>query len=249
VSEVLQRVQRRTVTDLIIDQLAELIETGQLQAGDRVPTENELSIQLGASRGSVREALKALQVIGIVERSNDGTVVTADAAIKLLSRSLSVEHQQRELEIGHLFRARRILESEIAALAAEQVEPVALDELRGLCREMETCRGDFETYFSLDMRFHNLICGIAGNPVLSQMWSVIHGLLDFGRSEIRTVEGIQEYSNSNHTRLLTAFERKDAPAARALVYESLERIETLLLENLKSRQEARPHAHEAVKEQ
>ena len=228
----LQRVQKRSVADMIIEQLAELIESGRLQAGDRVPAELELSAQLGVSRSSVREAMKALQFMGLVERSNDGTLVTPDAPIRLLSRSLESERAQAAIDIPHLFEARRILEGGIAALAAGRATEQALAQLEGLCRRMEAPGIDFESYFSLDMRFHNHICELAGNPVLARLWSVIHELLNVGRPAIRQVREIQHYSNLNHARLLEAFRARDPELAREVVDESLKIIEELLLQEL-----------------
>lgn len=232
--QILSKVRRQTVTDTIIEQVAERIREGSLRAGDVVPNELQLAEQLGVGRSSVREALKALQAVGIVDRGPEGTVVSQNARVAVLHQDLRDSLITRQLDFLHLFEARRILEGEITALAAERLDGEGLAELQRLAADMQALPAhEFDTYFLLDMRFHHVICEAAANPVFAQVWSLIHQLIQNARQDLHQVPGLVELSNDNHVRLLEALAVRDPERARRTVHEALEAVETLILSNLR----------------
>lgn len=229
----LTKVQRRSVTDTIIDQVAERIRSGQMRPGDVVPNELVLSEQLGVSRSSVREALKAMQVIGMLQRSNNGTVISQDALIAVLHKDLRGDWSSRRLETVHLYEARRFIEGDIAALAALRCTERDLEELEALAASMEALPpAEFDAYFALDMRFHGALCEVAGNPVFTRIWSLIYELIQAARLALSDVGGLLELSNENHKALLEAIRAGDPDEARRTVHESLTKVETLILESI-----------------
>lgn len=227
----LQKVERVTVTDSIVDQLLDKIQNGVFQPGDKVPSEPELAKGLGVGRTSVREALKALQVLGLIERRHDGTFVSENATPTLLDRILQSGFLTRHLDIVHIFEARRILECEIGALAAQRMNRQILGRLEVIHAQMEaTAPEDFDTYFELDMKFHHHIAVAAANPVLKRMWSLIQDLLEGVQADIRTTPNIKAQTKANHERLLEAFHRKDAVTVRNVIQSSLNAIESLIIQ-------------------
>ncbi len=123
------------VTDEAISKIKDMLIRGELKAGDRLPPEKELSERLGLSRSSLREAVKALELIRVLDvRRGDGTYVTSLDA-KLLNEAVAFVvdlHQDRS--ILELFEVRRILEPATAHLAAGKITP---DELLALRNTME----------------------------------------------------------------------------------------------------------------
>jgi len=157
------------VTDQAILALKDMIMTGALGPGDRPPPEKQLSERLGLSRNSLREAVKALEVIRILDvRQGDGTYVTS------LSPSLLLEVLGFVLDLGHdqsvldTLAVRRMLEPEATALAATRLDDQALDELEALMAGLD---GDstVEDLVAADLRFHRQINGACGNPYLSSL--------------------------------------------------------------------------------
>src|SRR5690606_11174737 len=108
----LKKVDRVSVADAVIEQLVDLIKRGELQPGDRVPGELELASELGVGRTTIREALKALQYMGLIERDHEGTVVSESALQKAFDRVIQVGVLTSQVDWRQLFQARRALEGE-----------------------------------------------------------------------------------------------------------------------------------------
>jgi GntR family transcriptional repressor for pyruvate dehydrogenase complex len=227
---VIKPVERITVADAIIEQLVALIDSGQFRPGERMPSEQELTERFAVGRTSVREALKALQVLGLVERRTEGTFVSSELSSGVLGRYLATGMLAQRIDVLHLFDARRLVEGEICARAAANVTPATLADLEALCAAMEAVpEEDFTTFFDLDMRFHLRICDLNENPVLVRMWNVIHDLLESYRGRIAAIPTIKEQTNMNHQDLLAALAAQDGDAARLTVHRSLDRIERLFV--------------------
>lgn len=234
----IKRLAKESLPDSIIRQILDLIRSGKLTAGDRVPPEHQLVTLLGVGRTSVREALKALQVLGVIERRTNGTFVTEELPELVLSQLLTADFVSRALDVLHLYQARRVLEVEITTIAAASIDAEQLSELEELCRKMESLSGDgFHEFFALDMEFHLGICHAAHNPVLTRMWSVVQELLEPHRTRISKINNIVEMSNANHRRILAALSARDTVGARQSVREALEEAEKLITRSLKEEDE------------
>ena len=157
-----------SVTDEAIEKIKDMIISGALRPGDRLPREADLARRLGLSRSSLREAVRALSLVRILDvRQGDGTYVTSlDAALLLDALSFVIElHQDRS--VLELLEARRLLEAEAAALAAERREPEQIAELRALIEAMPACK-DVEEFVENDMGFHRTIATAAGSYGLTR---------------------------------------------------------------------------------
>ena len=143
-----------SVTDEAIERIKEMIISKELRPGDRLPREADLAERLGLSRSSLREAVRALSLVRILDvRRGDGTYVTSlDASLLLDALSFVIElHQDRSML--DLLEARRLLEADAAALAAQRRAPEHLAELRALIDAMTACAG-VDEFVENDMAFH-----------------------------------------------------------------------------------------------
>lgn len=149
-----------------------MIERGTLVPGERLPRESDLAAQLGLSRSSLREAIRALTVVGALEaRQGAGTYVTS-LTPQLLLQSIRLATQLLPAETAlELFEVRRILEPPITAMAAARITSAGLDDLGGnLARISEAAeRGDAEALTSADREFHGTIAKSVGNSFLSAL--------------------------------------------------------------------------------
>jgi len=164
--------RRSGVADEAISRISEMIERGTLVPGERLPRESDLAAQLGLSRSSLREAIRALTVMGALEaRQGAGTYVTA-LTPQLLLQSIGLATQLLPAETTlELFEVRRILEPRVTAMAAARMTPAELETLRGDLARIAVAagRGDAVQLTVADGEFHGTIARSVGNSFLSAL--------------------------------------------------------------------------------
>jgi GntR family transcriptional regulator, transcriptional repressor for pyruvate dehydrogenase complex len=174
-------------TEAAISALRKLITDGELGPGSRLPAEAELAGQLGLSRGTLREAVRALVTARVLDvRRGDGTYVTSlEPKLLLEGIGFAVELMQEDRWL-ELLELRRILEPSATALAAERARPEVLAELHERLRTMEHTHG--ESRIKQDIEFHGVIATASANQSLASMLAglnshtlharIWHGMLD-----------------------------------------------------------------------
>ncbi|GAA2783796.1 FadR/GntR family transcriptional regulator [Kitasatospora paracochleata] len=161
------------VTDEAIDKIKEMIVSGELRPGSKLPKEADLAARLGLSRNSLREAVKALSLIRVLDvRQGDGTYVTSlEPNLLLDALGFVVEFHQDDTVLEFL-EVRRILEPAAAALAARVMSDEAIAEL-GAVLDRLADDATLEELIANDLEFHQLIAAGSGNTVLC---SLVEGL-------------------------------------------------------------------------
>jgi GntR family transcriptional repressor for pyruvate dehydrogenase complex len=164
-----------SVTDIAIEKIREMIVAGELRPGDRLPREADLAQRLGLSRSSLREAVRALSLVRILDvRQGDGTYVTSLDPSLLLDALSFVVDLHHEGSLLHLLEARRVLEAEAATLAAQRIDDEQLAGLRELLEAMPAC-DTVEDFVANDMAFHRGIAVASGNPVIAKLLDSLSG--------------------------------------------------------------------------
>lgn len=155
------------VTDEAILRIKEMILAGELAPGDRLPPEKELSERLGLSRSSLREAVKALEVIRVLDvRRGDGTYVTSLEPRLLLEAMSFVVDLHDDQSVLEIFAVRRILEPAASALAARNADEDDLARLREVIESVDHAT-DVEGLVAHDLEFHRGIADATGNSYLA----------------------------------------------------------------------------------
>jgi len=218
----LQAVEPKRLYRQIADQLAQLIAKGEFPSGSRLPAERELAVSLGVSRTSVREAIISLEMNGLVEvRVGTGIFVTArpDAA-----RSASGDAGPGPFE---LLAARKLVEGEIAALAATVASAEDADALRKSVERLEASTDDFVARESEDRDFHLRLAKATGN---SSLELVVEGLWD-QRAELWTriqqhfhTKDLAERTIRDHAAIVSAVAAHNPEGARAAMHRHLARV-------------------------
>jgi GntR family transcriptional repressor for pyruvate dehydrogenase complex len=193
------------LADEAILRIKEMIVTGRLAPGARLPREADLASQLGLSRNSLREAVRALSMINILDvKQGDGTYVTSLEPQVLLDNLTFVVDFHRDDSVLEFLRVRRILEPAAAAMAAQQIDEAAVAALQRVV-DASSPDAEPEELFALDAEFHRLIGVASGNSVLA---SLIEGLSGpTNRARIwrgRTEVGAQERTVREHQAILDA---------------------------------------------
>ena len=205
-------------TDVVIQELKRLVVEGVLGPGSRLPIEKELAAQLGVSRGSLREGVRALVHLGVLEtRQGDGTYVTELDAGRLLSPLGFLA--ELPTNAAELLGVRRILEAESAALAALSIDDEALEFLaEALARAdsaLKPSGTDVEAFLDADADFHIRIARSTGNSALA---ALIENLI--GRTErTRVIRAMSERgavrsTQTEHYAILAQLKRHDPQRAR-----------------------------------
>ncbi|MFE0462575.1 FadR/GntR family transcriptional regulator [Kitasatospora sp. NPDC058965] len=173
------------VTDQAIDRIKEMIVHGTLQPGTRLPPEAELADQLGLSRSSLREAVRALTAMRIlVTKQGDGTYVSGLEPHLLLEAMTFAADVSHGHTAGQLLQVRRLLEPQAVALATGRLTDRQLADLRDI---LDRCTDEIsiEEFIELDIEFHRTIADSVGNPVLSTLL----GILSTHTQRVRIVRG------------------------------------------------------------
>lgn len=212
----------------VLAQLRGLLDDGTLKAGDQLPSERELSEQLGVSRGTVREAVQFLEALGIVKvRHGQGTFVRATVATAELHeewRAWTLRHSGR---IRDLLEVRRGLESFAAELAAKRREQRELRGLEEAVAEMAEAigSGDITALVQADIHFHHRLCAAAGNAALVELADALGDQLLRERAATWDIPGRPQRSLTEHTAIFDAVNAGDAAGARAALIAHLDSVE------------------------
>jgi GntR family transcriptional regulator, transcriptional repressor for pyruvate dehydrogenase complex len=204
------------VTDAAIEKIKEMIISGELRPGDRLPKEADLARRLGLSRNSLREAVRALTLVRILDvRHGDGTYVTSLEPDVLLDALSFVVDLHQDRSVLYFLQARRVLEAEAAALAAQNIDDEGLAELRRLIATSREC-ATAEEFVDNDLAFHRRIAVASGNPVLASLLDTVSGRTNRARVwRAITQGGATERTHAEHQAIFETLERRQPDLARA----------------------------------
>jgi GntR family transcriptional repressor for pyruvate dehydrogenase complex len=217
----------KSVTQIAIDEIKGMITRGDLKPGDRLPREADLAARIGLSRSSLREAVRALTLIRILEtRQGDGTYVTSlEPDLLLESVGFVADLHQ---DVGQILEVRRILEAAATALAAQHISADELATLAVLVNEMEMAT-TVEAMVENDLAFHRTIAGASRNVVLASLLES----LSTRTSRVRvwrglTQAGALEQTRTEHRAIYAALAERRAELASSLMTVHISGVESWL---------------------
>lgn len=237
----LRPVSRTTLADDIFNQLLRLMDNGKLIPGEKLPPERELAEKFGVGRSTVREALRALSMIGILEaQPGNGTFVVESPVSSFLSPFILGDDVAKE-NVPHLMEARLFLEVKLAALATER----GSDEERSLIQQcfddMLDSEDDPTRYLSENWNFHRAIGQAAHNSYLFQMFLMLRYLVQQWVNQpvskyLSLVSEKRDLSliSQEHKMILDAILGRDVDAARRAMQDHLEKSGKRLLEYIQT---------------
>ncbi len=190
-------------SDVVVKKLLDLMMRGEISPGDKLPSTENLAKTMGTSVISAREAVKNLEVIGIVEISHGrGIFLTRGAPV-----------------IEELLEARKVIESHSAVAAAQNRDGAALAQIKQLLGEMDRLRaeGDIDAYSEMDYEFHLAIGKAAQNRILFKMLENIRDLLRYQQSTINRIPDIMRTSSVRHREIFEAIIKGDGDRAGSMM--------------------------------
>lgn len=240
-----------------VDQIKSLILANNYKPGDRLPSERELAEQLSIGRPSVREALRILGVMGLVEiRVGDGTYVKdvsllpyVESLVTLISSRLKI----REENILKLWEVRRILETGNVGLSCSRMTRQHLEKMGQCIQEMEENIGNREAFISSGIRFHRQIAEATGNEILVLIWNnlwdmILHSDLYRRRHNLnyRVIYSPRQ-SFEGHKKIYRALIQGNHRGSLEAMEEHLNQEEEALLTVLKTRKKSRKSPSSSVR--
>ncbi|NKX56340.1 FadR/GntR family transcriptional regulator [Arthrobacter mobilis] len=219
ISAALGSVGQGSVVSEVAERLLAYFISGDIAPGTRLPAERQLAASLGVGRSAVREALAALEILGVVVvRPGSGTYLR-DGVSELLPRTLSWGLMLGEPRTRELVELRGGLEVQAAQLAARRIAGDALGRMRDSLAAMEANLGDLSAFVEADAAFHREIAAASGNQVLQELLQSIRSLLRIWVDRALTDEGHAAAALAEHRAVFGALEARD-PAAAARAMES-----------------------------
>lgn len=210
--------------DEIIQMIENLIRSGELRPGDRLPAERHLAESCGVSRNTIREAIKVMTEKGVVvSRRGAGTYVAEGALACIID---SVARKRKRLQ--EVFELRKILEPQIAALAAQRITAPDLTELENVIWHQRKAVEHGHDQVELDERFHHLIAKAARNSLLADVYETLHEVL--AESRVRELQNVERsrLSLSHHEKIARALHEHAPERAAEMMRQHMEQVEKKL---------------------
>lgn len=207
-------VNKTSISEEIAQQIMDLISNGDLKPGQRLPSERELCKYFGAGRSSLREALRCLSIMGVLDaRVGEGTSIALDGG-KFLGKVVEWRLITEKHDIENLLEVRMALESVAAHKAAELGRMEDIEALEKLIERMKGALGDSKKFATLDLQFHMAIAMASDNSLLSDLISMIRGQLVRGLSTVLALPDAMALSITEHEAVVHAIKAGDQDQAR-----------------------------------
>ncbi len=223
-----EAIRRNKVYEEVAKQIERLILT-KLHPGDKLPAERELAEMFGVSRSSIRDAIRSLELVGLVEpRQGAGTVVCEVTADTLINPLASLLKHQQQL-VGELLDFRLMIEPPLAARAATHASPEEIDEMEDILHRQGDKLAKEELAVEEDSEFHYAIAMASGNTVVLRVLDLLMDLLRDTRERSLQLQGRPQKSLGGHRRILGAIKRHDGEAAKAAMRRHIEDVQEIVL--------------------
>lgn len=200
--------------ELVVAYVRRLIEGGTLRAGDKLPPEREMAQAVGVSRASVRGGLRSLATVGVVEARRGAGTFVADGPPLLDVNPLSLFAALHGIPEAELFETRRVIEIDLAGLAAERAGGNELAAISEEVMEMFASLDDVHRFLLHDIRFHRAVAAAARNPLLGAIMEMVADLFyDQRKTTVDRWRGASEAAEQ-HRRIYQAIRARDVGRAR-----------------------------------
>lgn len=224
----LPKVVKASLTDQVVDILYKKISSGELKAGEKLPSESELSEQMGVARPTVREALNRLIGLGLIERGAYTCIVAESSEFAV--RANLVPILLEDWETRDLFEARRMIECNLVTLAVIKASPGDINDLIRINDKLKSENLSVQEYWDYDNQFHKRIAKAASNPVMQTVSEIIFSMYSRYESKVKELHNVQAKTYEEHKAIIEAIAEKNVELALKIVNRSLSGSEHALYE-------------------
>jgi GntR family transcriptional repressor for pyruvate dehydrogenase complex len=226
-----EAIRKQRVHEEVARQIEQVI-LKTLHPGDKLPAERELAEMLGVSRSSIRDAMRRLEMVGLVEpRQGAGTVVREISHHALVGQMTNAIAQKRQM-VSELLDFRKMLEPPMAARAAKHGSAEEISRMEDILRRQDKKVRAGELAVEEDSEFHYSIATASGNSVVLKVMDVVMDLLRETRSRSLQSEGRPQKSLAGHRKILAAIKRHDGAAAETAMRQHIRDVEEMVFDKL-----------------
>jgi GntR family transcriptional regulator, transcriptional repressor for pyruvate dehydrogenase complex len=224
-------VRKNKVYEEVAQQIERLI-LKKLRPGDKLPSERELAEMLKVSRSSIRDAIRGLELRGLVEpRQGAGTIVREASSESSANPFASALNRRREL-VSELLDFRKMLEPPLAARAAMHATAAEIAEMEEILQRQEEKQIQGDAAVAEDSEFHYSIALASGNSVVLKVLDILMDLLRDTRERSLQLDGRPQKSLAGHRRIVAAIKRHDGEAAKSAMRRHIEDVEEIILDKV-----------------
>ncbi len=225
----LKAVKKTRIYEDIVQQIMGLVTSGKLKSGDQLPPERELSETFQVSRASVREAIRALESMGLVEsRPGNGTYISANRVESIIQPLATLLLHEKD-GLLELLEARKVIEPHLTYLAAKRATLEDIERMERILAEQEAQIAAGGTGVEADTAFHNALAEASKNKVLLRLVNGIVDLLAESREKALQTGDRPKKSLSMHRDVMTAIKKGDAKGAERAMRKHIEAVKGHIL--------------------
>lgn len=227
----LEQIVRRKLSDEVFDRLERMITSGELKPGDEMPSERVLMERFGVGRPAIREAMQSLANKGLVNISHGERAkvlqLTAQSIFRQVDLTAKIMLSQSADSLEHLKSSRIFFERGMAREAAARATQSDIDDLKDIIENQRQSLGHAEDFIAADMKFHTRIAQISGNPIFAAVSEAMLAWLKAYHTEMLIWTGKEKFTLVEHEEIVDRLAAHDADGAEAAVLKHLERSRAL----------------------
>lgn len=210
----MERIKKDNLPGKVIERIIELVKIGDIKPGDRLPSIRVISERMQIGQSSVREALKQLQIIGIVKtEQGKGTYIREKSGINSLSKPMGYLLSLQEPNILYFMEARKIVERGSVALAAKRATKDEIEKLDQIIYKLKKTIDDPESFARENVNFHLTIAEASKNPILPIFFNSVYELFLKEQQAVARVLDIESKSIDYHIKILNAIKERNVRKA------------------------------------
>jgi len=226
--------QKKTLPELVADQIIDYINRNQLQSNDKLPNETELMKNLNVGRGTIREAIKILNSKGvIIIKRGIGTFVADQIGISDDPLGFNFEHDKVKI-LQDALELRLLIEPQIIHKTIDNITNYQIDELDHILRAIEELINKNKDYTKEDVEFHTMLASISGNQIIKKLMPIIAGAIE--QVIHVTDKSLAQETIIQHRKILDAIKRKDKKMASLAmskhIQDNITRVHLITSKNL-----------------
>jgi len=227
----IEQIVRRKLSDEVFDRLERMITSGELQPGDEMPSERVLMERFGVGRPAIREAMQSLANKGLVNISHGERAkvlkLTARSIFQQVDLTAKIMLSQSSDSLEHLKSARIFFERGMAREAAQRASKADIGDLREIIERQRNSLGQAEEFIAADMHFHTRIAQISGNPIYVAVSEAMLAWLKQYHTEMLIWTGKEKFTLVEHEEIVDRLETGDAEGSETAILKHLERSRAL----------------------
>ncbi len=210
----------------IVGMIEDFIKSGKFKVGERIPSERFLAEKFKVSRNTIREAIKTLAEKAVVTSRRGAGTYIAEGALNCILDAVT----RQNLRLKEIFELRKILEPQIARLAAERISDENIDEIEKIISAQQKAFSAKKSTAELDENFHRLIVAAAGNSILADIYETLHDVLAESREHKFQSTERNKISLESHKNLAWALKQRSPDIAEELMREHMDQVEKNLID-------------------